>query len=394
MNVERVREYFVSNWQSLAWYGGLFAVLAGALVWKLNTLVPGYSQPEIDTYNSSQNLSGLLDNPLNAPFLVLVRGLSYLNPDSYSVTRVASVMCAFAVLIIFAMLLRNWHDQKTTIIGTLLFGLSAWFLHTGRLGTPEVLWYAVFGLLACSFWLKKTNSGLALTVTFLLTAAALYVPGMVWFVALGIIWQWKVLDQLFKKHLLAVTIGGILFLASLAPLAWAMYQHHVIIKPWLGIPHDFPNPIDMVKNMVDAVFHLLVRGEANPVVWLGTAPVLDVFALIMLILGGYLYMRHFRLARTPIFIGILLVTLGLMTLGSPVTYTVVLPVLYLVVAGGISHLMNDWFKIFPRNPIARGIGWGLICIVVALAIGYHVTHYFVGWPQASATYEVFTLQNP
>ncbi|HET8670047.1 MAG TPA: hypothetical protein VFM05_05305, partial [Candidatus Saccharimonadales bacterium] len=330
----------------------------------------------------------------NAPYYVVVRALSYILQENYLVTRLASVLLGLGVLIIFALLLRNWHDRKTTIIGTLLFGLSAWFLHTTRLGTPDVLWFVVFALLACSFWLKRTNSWAALMAIFLLTAAALYIPGMIWFVGIGIIWQWKVIDAIFKKHLLAVTLAGFLFLVSLIPLVGAMYKDQSLIKSWLGIPQDFPNLLEMIQNLLKAPFHLFVRGENNPTVWLGITPVLDIFALAMLVLGGYLYLTHVRLARTPLFLGIVLVTFGLMALGSPISYTVIIPILYLVIAAGVSYFLNQWFRVFPRNPIARGIGWGLISIVVALAVGYHVTHYFVGWPQASATHEVFTLQQP
>jgi hypothetical protein len=71
-----------------------------------------------------------------------------------------------------------------------------------------------------------------------------------------------------------------------------------------------------------------------------------------------------------------------------------MPIIYLVVAAGIAHLLNQWFSVFPRNPIARTIGWSLIGIVLVLVCSFHLVHYFVGWPQASATHEVFTAQKP
>jgi len=394
MNVQRLRQSITSHWDSIAWYGGLFGVLGAALIWKLNTLVPGYGQPEVDTYNASQSVHNILDNPLNAPFLLLVRALSFIHPDSYVVTRIAAVMIGLAVLVMFAIILRNWHDRRTTLIGTLLFGLSAWFLHAARLGTPDILMFGVFALVVCSFWLKHTNNWPALVVSFLAAAGLLYVPGMVWFIVLGFVWQWKVIERIFKRHLLTITLSGLAFVAAIVPLVWAFYKDHSLIKPWLGLPPGWTSPVDMIQNVLAVPFHLFVRNGADPLRWLGTAPILDVFALVMFVLGGYLYLRHYKLARTPIFIGVMAVTGGLMVIGTTITFSVIMPFIYLVVAAGISHLLNLWFGVFPRNPIARTIGWSLVGIALALACSFHLVHYFVGWPQASATHEVFKAQKP
>lgn len=389
----RIHQYLLKYWHSIAVYGILFAVIGFALYWQLNSLLPGYSMSELSTYQASISLKAMLENPLNAPFLLAVKAASYIFPDNLVATRVVSVAGGMIVLAIFTVLLRVWHDRRTAVLGALLFGLSAWFLHIARLGTPEVLLFGVFALTACGYWLKQTGSILALLVCFLGATALLYTPGMVWFIALAIVWQWKVIDRVFKKHLLTVILSGLLALGALAPLGWALYKHHELIKPWLGLPHQWPNPVDMVRNVLEAPYHLFISHEGNPVAWLGTAPILDVFSLTMFVLGGYLYLRHGRLARTPLFIAVLLLTMVLVALGGPVTFTVVIPFIYLVVAAGAGYLINQWLKVFPRNPIAHSIGFALMYALVGLACLYHVTHYFVGWPHAQATHDVFTVQH-
>lgn len=393
MSVERLRTQITLPWHSLTLYGGLLGLLGAALYWRLGSLVPGYHPAELQTYQASLSLSQLFDNPLNAPFLLVVKALSYVFPDGLLSVRLAATLFGAATLILFAVLLRQWHDTRTAIIGTLLFGVSAWFLHTARFGTPEVLLFGVFLLTVCGFWLKQRKSWLALLVCFLGTAALLYVPGMIWFVGLGIVWQWKTLDRIFKKHLVTVTIAGLAMLGALAPLGWALYRDHSLIRPFLGLPQDWPAPLEMARNVLEIPFHFLVKNEANPAIWLGTAPVLDVFSLVMFVLGGYLYLRHVKLARTPLFIAIMLLAVVLMAIGSPITFSVIMPFVYLVIAAGIAHLFNQWFMVFPRNPIARGIGLTFICLLTALVCAYHLTHYFVGWPHAAATREVYTIQS-
>ncbi len=394
MSVQRIREYLVKHWPVVAMYGGLAVVLLSALFWKLSSLPHGYSSGEVAAYNSSLSFHKLLDNPLNAPYLALIKLLMFVHPHSYVVARLVAAGVGLFVLVVFAALLRHWHDDRTAIIGTLLFGLSAWFLHTARLGTPDVALFGVFTVVASGFWLKHTNSWWALFACFIGVAWLLYIPGMIWFVAAGFVWQLKAIDRVFKRHLLAVTGASLALLLSLAPLVWGLYKHHNLIKPFLALPAHWPGPIQIVKNIFLAPYHLFVHNAADPATWLGTAPILSVFGLVMFVLGGYLYLRHWRLARTPIFILIAIVTTVLMAIGSPITYSVIIPFVYVVIAAGASYLLTMWFSVFPRNPLARGLGWGAVGMLIALACAYQLTHYFVGWPQASATREVFTAQKP
>ncbi len=395
MSAQRLRDYFLKNWQCITVCGVTLGILGVALLWQLHTLVPGYSASEVQTYQNSLSFRAILDNPLNAPFLVAVRAVLYIHPDSYFAVRLVSVAYGVVTLAIFALLLRHWHSTRTAIYGSLLFGLSAWFLHTARLGTPDVLMFGVFVLAAGGFWLKHTRSKLALFLCFVGSALLLYVPGMVWYVALGLAWQWKAIDRVFKRHLAVVSAGALAMLGLLAPLAYGLYKHHDLIRPLLGLPDAWPSPWQIFKNALLAPFHFFVHNTADPVTWLGNAPVLDVFSLTMLILGLYVYLRHARLARAPIFLFVFIVTLGLMAVGSPaVNFTVVIPFVYIIIASGVTHLLGEWFRVFPRNPIARSIGWSLMSLVVGIACLYHVIHYFVGWPQAEVTHDAFTAQRP
>lgn len=389
-----LQTFLLRHWQSIVLYGAAFAIVASALAWQLGSLTPGYSTTEAATYQASLSLKSILDNPLNAPFLLATKTMSFVLPDTFLSVRAVAAGFGLATLVLFATLLRVWHDRETAIIGTLLFGLSAWFLHTARLGSPEVLLFGVFMLAVVGYWLKRTESWFALVVCMLATALLLYVPGMAWFIGVGIIWQWKVIDRIFKKHLLAVTLAGVAMLGLLVPLALALYKQHLLIKPWLALPHQWPNPIEMGENLLEVPVHLLIGNRPDAVTWLGNAPILDVFSLAMFVLGAYLYLRNFKLIRTSLFIGIFIVMAALMMLGSPITFSVIIPFMYLVIAAGVAYLIGQWFKVFPRNPIARASGRIILYAVLGLVITYHLTHYFVGWPDAQATHDVFFLQKP
>lgn len=389
MSTERIRDYLAGHWRNVAIYGALFILLGSALLWRLSSLVPGYSQDEVATYNAAQSLHALLHDPANAPFLLVVKGVGYLIPHSYLPARIVAAVLGLVTLIVMARLLHRWQDMRTAIIGTLLFGLSAWFLHVSRYGSPEVLSFGIYVLAACGFWAKQTSSWLALGICFVLAALLLYTPGMVWFIGLGIIWQWRTLDNLFKRHLLTVTLAGLVLLGMIAPIGWAIYKQHHLAYTFLGFPSQLPGIRTVLLNIAKFPYHFLVHNSANPALWLGTAPILDAYSATALVLGTYLYIRHARLGRAPIFFSVIALTVILTALGSPITFSIVMPFIYVLIAIGTSYILDVWFKTFPRNPIARGTGWLLMGSLLALVCAYQATQYFIGWPHAQETYNTF-----
>jgi hypothetical protein len=388
-----VKALITTNWQSILKYTALFLFLGAALYWQLGSLLPGYSQAEQATYAAS-GFKALMDNPLNAPYLVLVKALSFLHADSLLVTRFVSATGGAATLAIFAWLLYRWHGSRVAIAGTLLLGTSAWFLHVARMGTPDVMLFGVVALLAAGFWLKESKSAVALIVCFILGALLLYVPGMIWFILAGVIWQWKTIDRVFKERLATVGLGGLLLLVLIAPLLFGLVRDMSLFSTWLGLPSSIPNPVDLATNILKVPYHLFVSNAADPVRWLGGAPILDVFSLAMFLLGGALYLKNVRLLRTPLLISLLIIGAAMVALNGQAAYSFILPLFYIVIATGVGYLLDQWLRVFPRNPIARGLGYVCIGIVVTIVCAYHLRHYFIGWPQARATVSQYTIQKP
>lgn len=390
--VSKLKNLVRDNWIPIALYGALFAALGGLLFWQLGSLVGGYAPQEAESLQASASLSELLKNPLNAPYYLLVKAVSYVLADGLLATRIASAGIGLATLLLFCWLVRQWHGPRTAILSTVLLGTSAAFLHTSRLGTPDILLFCLFLLVACGFWIKDRNNPLMLLLAFLLVAGLLYVPGMIWLVIVGAVWQWRALDRAFKEHLVVVSLGALLFLAALAPLGWAFFKDLGLIKPWLGVPEQLPTIVQALRNLVEVPIQFFVRHLADPLRWLGTVAVLDVFATAMFFLGSWRLLARIKLARTQLLLAVFTISTVLIALGSNITLLVLVPFVYLVAAVGVNYLIREWYAVFPRNPIAKGLGMGLLSIVVALACGYQLRHYFIGWPQASATQPVFTVE--
>lgn len=390
----KLRRFYIRHWQALTAIIGVGLASAVALTWKLGSLVPGYSANELQAYQSSVSLRTIWESPFDAPYHILTHAFGFIVQDNLIVTRLASVTWSWVLLVIFGLLVYRWFGTRTAVIATAIFGTSAWFLHTARLGTPQVCFLGIIALVACGVWLRERKASLAVVVGLLFSAALLYTPGMVWFVAIGLLWQWKHIDYAFKKHLGAVTAGTAGFLAAVAPLGWYLYKNPDMIKQWLYLPDNW-GPLHFLHNLLDVPLAIFYRGQSNPEIWLGRMPLLSIVGIVGFILGTYIFVKHFRMARVKLFAGLgILGSVVIAFSGGMIPLTVLVPFIYIVTAVGINSFIERWLQVFPRNPLARATGTCFVVIIVSMVCVYNLRAYFVAWPQATVTREIFTVKKP
>lgn len=393
MRLQRLRNVVADMWQPILLYGGLFAGFAGLLLFRLGTLLPGYTGQEAQAFQASTSLREIFHHPIDAPFTLITYALTYVSAHSYLLGRLTAVLFGLGALVAFCWLLQHWYDRRVALFGTVLFGCSALFLHTARFGAPDVLMFLVIMLIACGVWLKKSSSRLALLLCFGISAALLYVPGMVWVVVLGVIWQWKTIDRIFRNHLWMVSLGGLLLAAAVAPLGWALYRTPELWKTLVGLPATgWPQVGEVLSNLYQIPMSFFFRYvDASPETWIGHLAILDIFSIAMLVLGGYVFVKHARLQRVKLVAVALVVSIALISLGGGVHISILIPFIYLLVAAGVGFLFTRWFQVFPRNPIAHVLAVVLLSLAVVTACGYQLRHYFIAWPRNSETRSVYTL---
>ena len=129
----------------------------------------------------------------------------------------------------------------------------------------------------------------------------------------------------------------------------------------------------------------------EPLINIGRLPVFDIVSGVLFLIGLNAYLRKLKLDRTRVMIGAALVGIGIGALGqTTVAVIMILPFVYSVVAAGIEYLLDEWYTVFPRNPVARSFGMLLITTAVLFSIYYQLTRFFVVWPQAPETRTVYT----
>jgi hypothetical protein len=390
-----IRQFCIDHWRILSLYGLLLLTLLITTTFKLHTLLPGVNAGELRTYHSSESLKTILNHPVNAPYLILswvVIKLHASQPIIY--LRIISAWLGLCSLTIFCGLLYHWHGHRVALFGTLLFGTSSWFLHIARLGTPAILMFGLFGLVACGVWLQASRSPYAIVALLLVSASLMYVPGMPWLIGLTILVNWKFLDRAFTKQLVLISSGTIASIILLVPLGLAIYNTPSTAKVILNLPvKGWPSVSLVLRHIADVPLHIFLYGQGNPVFELGHLPVLSVFSTAMFGFGAYSYIRHARLRRFRVLVAILLGGAVVIGLDGITNVGLLVPFVYLIASAGIGYLLDQWFAVFPKNPLAQTIGVACMGVLIFMVLTYNLRSYFISWANATSTKSNFRLSD-
>jgi len=385
--------YIRENSRSAGWIILGLIGLGWLLFYKLGSLTGGLSPGEAASATAAVGWHGIYHQPLYLPLKLVRSAVFVLFPDhGQTLTRLPNIVFGGLAIISFAWLVQLWHGTRTAILAGLLFASGAWVLHASRLASFDVLYlWAMPTLLLLHVLLNRhKQSALIWYGSLLIWGLMLYIPGLIWLL-IGEVWlqratlreAWRHFER-WWQHLLYM-LAALIWL----PLLMLDLSRAGQLRTWIGLPPHFATPLHIAKEFVAVPIHLFVRGPQYPDIWLGRAPILDVFSLVACLAGIYFYVTHLKAARSRLLAFMALAGGVLVGLSGPVGLSLLVPLLYVGVATGIAYLLSEWMQTFPNNPLARGLGLGLISVAVSLSCIYNVRAYFVAWPHNQATRIVF-----
>lgn len=359
-------------------------------------LLPGYSLREVNTYNAASNWHTILNNPLDAPYKMLILIAVATGHHSWLATRIAAACFGVLLSAVFFIVVRGWYGYRVGLLTTVMFITSGGLLHAARLGTPAILQMSLLLFIGALFWIRRTEHPTLLSYVMVIAFALLwYVPGLIWFELLAFVLLRKgITHQVSRTGWLHRSGWAATALVLLAPLLYAFYKSPALIRGFAGLPNHFAPITQMLANVGNAVLSLGIRSPLNPVATVGHAPVLNIVELILFILGLYLLIKKYYVTRSIGILSALLLALILIFLGGPVRVTTLVPLVYLCIAGGLALLIKQWLRVFPRNPIAQGVGVTLVVVMIFFSILYQWRSYFVAWPHNVAVRQTFDREQP
>lgn len=381
------------------WQLGLLVLLASLMIysllfWRLGSLTGGYSAGEASVHATSSSLSAIIKQPVDLPYKAAVYLTSAVGQHGLLVQRLISALLGIGAVVLFWFIIRaqyNWHISLTA---TGLFAASSGLLHAARIGTPVILQMSAMLFFAMAlFYHMQKHKTLGLYGAAVLLAVLLYIPGLFWFEICGFFIMRRQLVYLVKNlRNIHVFLLPVLYLALIAPLVLAVVKDLEVVRPILGIPSVMPDPEAIAKNFAHILAAFGFRAYYPADISLPGAAILSYGELALFVLGLYEVMRRPRLKANYFIVAALLLTSTLIALDGSVTYIMLVPLVYIVIAAGIRHLHRVWREVFPRNPIAHTLARICLVILVGFCMLYQLRSYFVAWPHTSETVQAFHVK--
>jgi hypothetical protein len=390
--MKKLRTWLANNWRGLLLWS---VTIIGAILLCFNNLesmTSGLlSRQEVEAVQAASSGKTIMADPLFLPHKALQWAVIHFAGGSVYLLRAVSALFGVGLVILFYFLVRHWFSPLIGWLTSVMMITAVLFLQYSRLAVPDILLpLALLGLLASAWWVYKSKRPkIALPVSALIVCSALYVPGMIWFTLLAFVAQRRHIATIIKRlsvpSLLAFIVAGI---ALMAPLGRAIYLNPSLLYDVLAIPVRF-DPQVLIRDFIFVPSSLILQTPENPVFNLGRLPYLDIVTIALCILGTYAYSLRFKLGRTRTLIASSLIAWLLIAFSNTVHIVLVLPLIYLTVAGGILFLLQQWYSVFPKNPIARSAGMLLLIVVLSMSVLYNYTRYFSGWIGSPITEETF-----
>ena len=363
----RVIDYSLYKWRYQIGYTCATLLVIGVL--SIATFyVPGaLRQGELQSALASGGLSMHSIDPttvVNLPYHLLQR-LSFL---AFGVTtlsiKLPSVLLGAITIFGVFLLIKTWFRRNVAIIVTIIAATTTQFLFLAQDGTPSIMFsfVTIWLLVACTYMTRAHFfSTLWKVVACVLTATALYIPlGIYVVIALLIaaILHPHIRYMIRRIAKVRLAIAVVLGIVALIPLGEAVILNHDIALMLLGIPSTAIHLQDNIISISQALFGFFLPSD-NYIL----RPLYPLGAIILMGVGAYKFLTVKYTARSYTVFLLAFFTIPLVII-NPGHITDLYPLAILVIAMGITTLITNWYRLFPRNPYARIVGLVPITVFV------------------------------
>lgn len=377
--------YFLYRWRYVIGYSIIGLVLISLLLFAGIFTPAGLSPAEMRSVATTASVSFSDPATLAVPHLpyhLLQAGIFSLFGITTFTVKLPSLIIGFFAAIGLILLLRRWFTLNVAVLASLIAITTGQFLLIAQSGTPSIMyifWPIAILLLGTQItrapkWRFAAKLGFTIAI-----ALSLYSPLSIYsliaiILTISLHPHLRAIIRRFSKKRMAIVLSAGLLL--IAPIIYLVIQNPGYGIALLGLPSEWPNLIENIITVLKQYFLFWSPGAGTVM-----TPVFGLGATLIIGIGLYRLMRTRETTRSY------LVTLWMLCLTpiiilNPTFTTISFVPLILMLAAGLTSLINYWYRLFPRNPYAR-IG-GLIPIVILVGVlistgliryayGYHYT---------------------
>ena len=365
-------------------------------IWRIGDLPPNFSPLEKAAVLDSSSIKNIVDNPLNIPHKLVQYGVQELFGVSTTSMRLVSAFFGLLATICFFLICKWWFKSTIAWFASALFIFSPWLIINSRSADTAIMFLSSITIIAAYLWLQSSDKqhDFALISLALAAMLSLYIPGVVWITIVGALAVQKPLYSAYKQSAAVVRyVLPIIMTLLITPLAYAVVYDPRLLKQLLLIPDQLLSPVDSLTAIVWSGLGVIWRTRDNLPTTLGTLPVLDALCVVLFIVGCFWLLSEYRRRRTYWLFGTLAVSIVVIGLNrQALLLMLILPAIYIIIAAGLNFLYKEWFTVFPRNPLAKWVGIGVIVIAVTISCIYNVRYSLVAWPRSPETTSYYVIQ--
>jgi hypothetical protein len=375
-----ITEYFLYRQRYILGYSliSLAVVALLGLAWWF--LPGGLSAAEMSAVVTTNSLTFSIQNfnpstIINLPYHVF----QYLSFTVFGVStlsiKLPSLILGLLSAVGILLLLRTWFRRNVAIITTIIAITSSQFIFLSQHGTPAIVYiFWPIWLLVAAIKISRLSrfSFLWKIALFAIVALSLYTPFTIYILLalLSAIILHPHLRFLIKRvSKVRLALASVCALVIVSPLAYGIWLEPRIGLQLLGIPSEMPdlsaNALQLTRTYVDFL---------SPFSSTILAPVYSLGTLLLIALGFIRLFTTKYTARGYVITAWIVLLIPALLVNPSIASITFVPVI-IIIAMGVSMLLTNWYRLFPRNPYARLAGLLPLAVLIGGIVLSNVDRY-------------------
>ncbi len=330
------------------------------------------------------------ESVIDLPYHLLQRAsMALFGVSNLSIKLPSLVLGALSAFGIF-ILLRTWFRRNIAVLTAIIVITTGQFLFVAQSGAPNIVYifWSVW-LLVCAMMISRRakRSILWKIALFCIAALSIYTPLSIYILialASAIVLHPHLRYLIRRLSKLKIAVGLFVALILVTPLAYAIARQPSVGLTLLGVPSGQPDIKENILQLLRQYLDFVTPSSGmimTPIYGLGTV-ILIVLGIVQLVTTKYTARSYIITAWIVLLTPVLLINPGYIS----ITFVPVM----LLVAMGISMLLTNWYRLFPRNPYARFAGLLPLTILIAGLVLSGVGRYMYGYTYDPKTAGNFT----
>lgn len=364
------------------------------LTYQLGSAPAGFSPLETAARSSSADIAKIVDQPINAPHKILVYLLQVAGLNNHTGLRLPSVFIGLIAVLCLYVVVKPLFGKVIGLFASIMLLTTPLFLISARQVSAQIMFFFVIAVIAAYYWWLKTTEykNWAVILLALLSALALYTPGVIWWlIGAALLSYKKIKTGLSETASGSVIISALVGLLIIVPLALGAARNLDILKMLALVPANF-DPFSIIKSIGWMISALFVKAPYHHSLIIGRLPILNVIEIVLLIFGSVALWAASRAKLLTLVAG---VVFGILTAGINNNLALLafcIPSVIILATAGLRYLYVEWRSIFPRNPVAKHLAFALMGTLIFVHLLIGVRYSIVAWPNTIATKTIYVLK--